>query len=246
MNFVNSSTPKLAGIIQSNYIPWKGYFDFIACCDEFVLLDEVQYTRRDWRNRNKIKTKDGLAWLTIPVEVKGKYEQRIDETRISEPNWHLEHRRSLQHAYGKAPCFAEVWPYVESLYDAVAGELLLTRINEHFIRSLASYLGIATPIHRSTEFSAGPGKNERLIEICEELGATIYLSGPAAKAYMNESLWNARGLSVRFKSYADYPEYSQLYPPFEHGVTVLDLLFNLGKKAGEYYRSPQRFEPSHE
>jgi len=247
MNFASSSAPrKIAGIIQSNYIPWKGYFDLIASCDDFVLLDEVQYTRRDWRNRNKIKSKDGLQWLTIPVEVKGKYDQRIDETRVSDPAWHLAHLRSLQHAYGKAPCFDAVWPYVENLYVSVADEPLLSRINERFIRGIADYLHIPTPIHRSTEFSAGAGKNERLIEICERLGATIYVSGPAAKIYMDRSLWSGRGIGVRYKSYSGYPEYPQLHPPFEHGVSVLDLLFNLGPKAVEFFRTPAPFETSDE
>lgn len=246
MSYVSSDpSPKLVGIIQSNYIPWKGYFDFIASCDEFVLLDEVQYTRRDWRNRNKIKTKDGLQWLTIPVEVKGKYEQRIDETRVSDPQWHIEHRRALRHAYAKAPHFDAVWPRIDAIYEDLANESLLSRINERFIRGIAEYLRIETPIRRSTEFHAGQGKNERLIEICERLGATIYLSGPAARAYMDPSLWSGHGIDVRFKSYVAYPEYPQLHPPFAHAVTVLDLLFNAGPDAINYLRSPQRFEETH-
>lgn len=235
---------KRVGIIQSNYIPWKGYFDFIARCDEFVLLDEVQYTRRDWRNRNRIKTKSGLQWLTIPVEVKGKYEQRIDEVHVSNPFWASEHLRTLQLAYGRAPRFREVWPFVETLYASVSRESLLTRINETMIRCLAQFLGITTRIRRSDEFTTLEGKNERLMSICTQLGATEYLSGPAARAYVDESSWRHNGIEVRYKSYTGYAEYPQLHPPFEHAVTILDVLLHVGHTSSEYIRAIDEVEPA--
>jgi hypothetical protein len=246
MSYSTSDRPaKRVGIIQSNYIPWKGYFDFIAACDEFVLLDEVQYTRRDWRNRNRIKTTSGLQWLTIPVEVKGKYEQRIDEVRISNATWAGEHLRALQLVYGRAPHFREVWPFVEALYASVSQEPFLTRINETMIRSVAGFLGIATPIRRSDEFATIEGKNERLMSICVQLGANEYLSGPAARAYIDVSSWRDNGIEVRYKSYAGYAEYPQLHPPFEHAVTVLDVLFNAGRACDEYVRAADCIEPAH-
>jgi hypothetical protein len=228
---------KRVGIIQSNYIPWKGYFDFIASVDEFVLLDEVQYTRRDWRNRNKIKTADGLRWLTIPVDVSGKYTQAIDETRIADPRWTGEHVASLRHAYARAAHTKEQWPWIEALYERAQALPLLTEVNELFIRSIASRLGIATTISRSTDYASSAGKNERLMSICRQLGATTYLSGPAAAGYLDVELWREHGIGVEFKSYDGYREYKQLYEPFEHGVTVLDLFFNLGDGAIDYFRA---------
>ncbi|MGA7747823.1 MAG: WbqC family protein [Candidatus Aquilonibacter sp.] len=231
---------KRVGIIQSNYIPWKGYFDFIASVDEFVLLDEVQYTRRDWRNRNKIKTADGLRWLTIPVDVSGKYLQSIDETRIANPDWADEHLASLRHAYARAPHAKEQWPWIETLYAGAKALPMLAAVNELFIRAIVGRLGITTKISRSSDYAGTPGKNERLMAICRQAGASVYLSGPAAAAYIDQTLWNAQGIDVEFKSYERYPEYPQLHGPFEHGVTILDLFFNLGDEAQAYFQPRAR------
>lgn len=231
---------KRVGIIQSNYIPWKGYFDFIASVDEFVLLDEVQYTRRDWRNRNKIKTADGLRWLTIPVDVSGKYLQSIDETRIANPDWADEHLASLRHVYARAPHAKEQWPWIETLYAGAKALPMLAAVNELFIRAIVGRLGITTKISRSSDYAGTPGKNERLMAICRQAGASVYLSGPAAATYIDQTLWNAQGIQVEFKSYAGYPEYPQLHGPFEHGVTILDLFFNLGDEAQAYFQPRAR------
>jgi hypothetical protein len=228
-----------AGIIQSNYIPWKGYFDFIDDVDVFILLDDVQYTRRDWRNRNRIKTKDGIKWLTIPVDVKGKFFQAIDETAIAGPAWIDEHLSALRHCYGKAPFFQREWPWIAQTYESCRGELLLTRVNERFIRAICARLGITTEIRRSTEFELTPGKNERLIHLCRQAGADQYLSGPAARGYIDENEWNAAGISVRYKSYGGYPDYAQPFPPFEHAVSVLDTIFCTGPQARRHLKSSE-------
>jgi len=230
------SDGKRVGIIQSNYIPWKGYFDFIASVDEFVLLDEVQYTRRDWRNRNKIKTADGLHWLTIPVDVSGKYTQTIEQTKIADPKWAGEHLASLRHAYARATHAKEQWPWLQPLYETAAQLPMLTAVNELFIRAIAERLGIDTKISRSSDYVGAEGKNERLLAICEGAGASVYLSGPAAASYIDHALWNAHGINVEFKGYDGYPDYPQLHGPFEHGVTILDLFFNLGDDAPKYFR----------
>lgn len=226
-----------AGIIQSNYIPWKGYFDFIASVDEFVLLDEVQYTRRDWRNRNRIKTPDGTRWLTIPVDVSGKYTQTIQETQIADPEWASEHLKALHHAYARAAHAKQQWPWLEPLYERAASMRLLTEVNELFIRAIAERLGIHTRISRSSEYPSSEGKNERLLSICRSLGATTYLSGPAAAEYLDREFWNARGVDVEFKNYDGYPQYTQLHGDFEHAVTILDLFFNLGDAARDHFRA---------
>lgn len=226
-----------AGIIQSNYIPWKGYFDFIDSVDVFILLDDVQYTRRDWRNRNRIKTRDGLRWLTIPVDVKGKYFQRIDETRIARHDWIDEHLAALRHAYAAAPYFSGEWPEVAKIYETVRGQPMLSNVNERFIKALCSRLEIGTALRRSSDFDPAAGKNERLISLCRQAGADVYLSGPAARDYIDEAAWNAAGIEVQYKSYDGYQVYPQLHPPFEHGVTILDLLFNAGPEARSYLKS---------
>jgi hypothetical protein len=225
------------GIIQSNYIPWKGYFDFIASVDHFVLLDEVQYTRRDWRNRNKIKTATGLRWLTIPVDVSGKYTQAIEQTRIADPGWADEHSAALRHAYARAPHFKDQWQWIDDLYQRAKSVPLLSDVNELFLRGIAERLHILTPVSRSSSYATTTGKNERLLSICEQLGATSYLSGPAAAGYLDVALWTERGVKVEFMSYTGYPEYPQLHGAFEHGVSILDLLLNTGENAGRLFRA---------
>ncbi len=227
------------GIIQSNYVPWKGYFDFIAACDRFVLLDDVQFTRRDWRNRNRIKGPSGPRWLTIPVVSSGRYEQRIDQTEVADTGWHARHLALLRQTYADAACFREIWPLVESLYRDVGTLHLLSDINERMIRSLAAALGIDTPIDRSEAFKKAPGKNERLIDIARALGADEYLSGPAARSYLDLEQWRRAGIAVVYKSYDGYPEYPQPYPPFDHHVSVLDLMFATGSHAPSYLRSSE-------
>jgi hypothetical protein len=227
---------KRVAIVQSNYIPWKGYFDLIAASDEFILLDDVQYTRRDWRNRNKIKTPAGVQWLTIAVEVKGKYEQKISDVRVSEPDWARKHWRQLAQNYGKAPHYRAVAPEVERWYSAAAELPLLTDINALFLREVCRSLGIATRIRRSSEFTLEEGKTNRLLSLCAQAGAASYLSGPAAKDYLEVSQFSAAGISVEWMNYDGYPEYPQLFPPFDHAVTVLDLMFNTGPSATQFMK----------
>jgi hypothetical protein len=229
------------GIIQSNYIPWRGYFDFIDSVDVFVLLDDVQYTRRDWRNRNKIKTKDGLHWLTIPVNVKDKYTQAIQDVKVVDGSWAPEHLKALRHAYAKAPHFASEFPWVEDTYALCRNRQSLSDINLAFLTAICGRLGVATPMRQSSEFDLHTGKSERLIGICRQLGADTYVSGPAARDYIDAVQWRDNGIEVLYKSY-DYPEYPQSHPPFEHGVTVLDLIFNTGPDARSLMKSRQPFE----
>jgi hypothetical protein len=228
---------KRVAIVQSNYIPWKGYFDMIASVDEFILYDDVQYTRRDWRNRNQIKTPSGLAWLTIPVEVKGKYTQRIRDVVVSDTNWSKTHWRTLAHHYARAPHYRELKPRVEEWYGAVAALKYLSEINEHFLRAICGTLEIGTTITQSSQFNLSEGRTERLLNLCVQAGAQTYLSGPAARAYLDVPMFEAAGVAVSWMDYDGYPEYPQLYPPFEHGVTILDLLFNAGSAARRYMKA---------
>ena len=239
-----TSTPhsgRKVGIIQSNYIPWKGYFDFIAHVDEFVLFDDVQYTRRDWRNRNRIKTAQGPQWLTIPVNVSGKYFQKIQETEITDPSWAATHWKTLVHHYARAAAFREYRDRFEELYLGCT-ETMLSAVNHRFITAINEILGIRTPLSWSRDYPAATDNpSERLLAICRALGATEYVSGPAARDYLDVGLFEREGIRVTWMDYAGYPEYRQLHPPFEHGVTILDLLFNEGSEAPRYMkmRSPE-------
>jgi hypothetical protein len=226
---------KTALITQSNYIPWKGYFDAIAQADVFVVYDDVQYTRRDWRNRNRIKTQHGLHWLSIPIEVKGKFNQRISETKIASANWHDEHWRTIRSCYIKAAKFKEVEAVLTELY-AGANATYLTEVNLHFIRGICKYLGINTEIVMSSDFALTEGKTQRLVDICSAIGATHYITGPAAKEYLEESRFNEAGISVGYLDYSGYREYSQPYPPFEHGVSIIDVICANGTNARQYLK----------
>lgn len=223
-------------IVQSSYIPWKGYFDLINLADEFILFDDVQYTRRDWRNRNTIKTPQGLQWLTIPVEVKGRFHQLIRETRVSDPGWGGRHWRSLVHNYGRAAFFHEYAGRLEELFLG-ATDPFLSAINHRFMAALCEILGIGTRISRSSDYEMIEGKTERLVHLCVQACATDYLSGPSARAYIDEALFARAGIRVRYIDYAGYPEYRQLHGPFEHHVSALDLILNEGPGAPTFMKS---------
>ena len=216
---------KKIAISQSNYIPWKGYFDLINRVDEFILYDDAQFTRRDWRNRNKLKTPQGLKWLTIPVDVKGKYFQKINETKISDKGWTVKHWRQIKQNYAKAKNFKKYKDIFEELYLSCKEEYL-SEINHKFIIAINQILGIKTKIRFSSEFEIYGDQTEKLINICKQCNATIYISGPAAKSYFDEQLANKENIQVKWMNYENYKEYEQLHPPFEHGVTILDLILN--------------------
>lgn len=223
-------------ITQSNYIPWKGYFDSINMVDEFVLYDDMQFTRRDWRNRNQIKTRDGVKWLTIPVEVKGKYFQKIKETKISEPDWAEKHWNTIIHNYSRAKYFNEYKQIFEKLY-LDSKEEYLSKVNYNFIKTICEILGIKTKMIWSDEFNLLEEKTERLVDICKTLGATDYYSGPAAKAYMNEELFEKEDIRVHYFDYSGYPEYEQLHGEFTHAVSIIDLIFNEGPNSTKFMKS---------
>ncbi|MGG5818214.1 WbqC family protein [Falsiroseomonas sp. HW251] len=223
-------------VTQSNYLPWRGWFDMLRQADALVLLDSVQYTRRDWRNRNRIRTAQGPQWLTVPVEVKGRYLQAVDETRIAGPGWAAEHLRAIALAYRRAAHFEAEFPWIERALTAVAAEPMLTAVNEALIRATMARLGIERPVLRDGALlprDALPGMDpsERLAALAEAAGASRYLSGPAAKAYLDPAPFARRGIDVAWMDYAGYPEYPQLWDGFEPAVSVVDLILNTGDAA---------------
>lgn len=225
---------KKIAILQSNYIPWKGYFDIIQQSDVFVIYDEVQYTKNDWRNRNLIKTPNGLDWLTIPVKQKS-LDQKINETFISQHNWNKKHWNTLVGNYSKAPFFKS---YSEEFRDLFLGIETdnLSEINLLFIKKINSILEINTEIIDSQSLHLVGDKNERLIEAIKKLNGTHYISGPAAKSYLNIEAFEKEEIQLEWMNYSNYPEYPQMFLPFNHNVTILDLLFNVGPDAKYFYK----------
>lgn len=223
---------KKVAILQSNYIPWKGYFDMIAAVDEFILYDDMQFTKNDWRNRNQIKTPQGVRWLTVPVGID--ISRRIRDVTL-DPRWQVKHWKSLESNYRRAPHFDEIGAWLEPLYIGQS-YTHLSQLNRCFIEAICSYLCIKTLITNSWDYALTDGKTERLASLCEQAGATEYVSGPAAKDYIEESVFSKAGIKLTWFDYACYPEYPQLWGNFTHGVTILDLLFNCGKDARNYMR----------
>jgi len=226
---------KKVAIVQSNYIPWKGYFDLIAAVDEFILFDDVQYTRRDWRNRNLIKTAKGTGWLTIPVDVKGKYYQSIKDTKVADKEWNKRHWEIIKCNYSKAKHYNDFKHKFEDLYLNF-NEEYLSQINYRFISSICKILNIDTKISLSSDYGIIDGKSERLLDLCLKANAHEYHSGPAAKEYLNEELFKESKIMVKWMDYSGYKSYLQLHEPFEHKVSVIDLIFNCGNDATKYLK----------
>lgn len=224
-------------IIQSNYIPWKGYFDIINSVDVFVLYDTAQYTVNDWRNRNKIKAHSGPTWLTIPVR-RESLSQRILETTCVDQHWRRKHWRTISESYAKAAYFPTYRDLFEDLYLG-RSENSLSQINFAFLAAVCSALGIRTRILWSHDLELPEGRVERLVAICKRVGASRYISGPAARAYIGEppTAFEDAGIEVEYFDYSGYPEYRQLFPPFRHDVSALDLLFNEGPEAPQFMKS---------
>lgn len=223
------------GIIQSNYIPWRGYFDFIDDVDLFIFYDDVQYTRRDWRNRNTIKTANGLTWLTVPVALNSGSKTLIQEAKIDySQKWVKKHTRSLHHAYAKARFFKT---YSDEFFHILNNKFeTLSELNVTLIKWVIEKLKINTKTKMSREFHPQGKKTDKLIDILSKASATTYLSGPGAKKYLEIEKFKKAGICLEYKSY-EYQEFPQLYGRFEPHVSVVDLLFNCGENSKRFLKS---------
>jgi hypothetical protein len=225
-------------ISQSNYIPWRGYFDAIAGVDCFVLYDDMQYTKRDWRNRNKILSNQRELWLTIPVAVKGKFYQKIKDTKAIDNKWVDEHLKSIKYAYKKAAYAREVLPFIENLYQTCNYDFL-SEINLHFLKGILSYLEIKTQLESSSNFVLPEEKTDKLLHICQSLKAKTYCTGPAAKEYIIEKKFSDSHIHLQYWNNDDYPKYPQSQEPFVNFLSIIDTLFHTGLNARNYMKYMQ-------
>jgi len=227
---------KRIAISQSNYIPWKGYFDLIKTVDEFVLYDEVQFTKNDWRNRNRINTTTGPKWMTIPVATSAQFGQRILDARVVDQRWRKHHWHSWQSHYGSAAHFTDYRDQLAALYLS-STETQLSQINFAFIQAICRWLDIRTPIIWSQDYAhEAADPSVRLLQICQAAGATHYLSGPAARDYLRVELFHRSGIVVEWMNYNDYPSYRQLPGTFVHAVSAVDLILNEGPRAPAFLK----------
>lgn len=226
---------KKIAILQSNYIPWKGYFDLIASVDEFIVYDDMQFTKNDWRNRNLIKTPQGVQWMSVPVGPD--IRRRVRDVELTSV-WQVKHWKTLQSNYRRAPFFDEVAQWLEPLY-MTEQHTGLSQMNRTFMEAICRYIGIETRITNCWDYRlvGDTTRTARLVDLCEQAGATHYLSGPAAKDYIEPELFEESKIALQWFDYAGFPEYPQLWGGFVHGVTILDLLFNCGNDAPRYMRN---------
>lgn len=229
---------KKIAVLQSNYIPWKGYFDIIHDADEFIFYDEVQFTKNDWRNRNRILTPSGPQWLTIPTT--GSITQTIDEVQTAGSKWQRKHFNTLVTYYSRAPFFEKYRTFLEDFYLGQEWPGL-SELNRYLIiRISQDYLGIKTKFTDSRIYESHGTGHEKLLSLLQSAGAEYYVSGPAAKSYIHAEDYERCGIELHWKDYSGYPEYKQLHEPFCHNVTILDLLFNTGEAAPDYIWSAGR------
>jgi len=216
-------------ILQSNYIPWKGYFDIIQNVDLFIFHDDIQYTKSDWRNRNKIKSAGGLKWITIPC---GTDEHRlICDVKLPDTNWQEKHWNMIKSHYRKSTFYSYYYDFFDEVYTKIRWKYLF-EINQYIIKKISTEIfGLKTKFDDSRNYNLKNSKAERVIELLEKVNATSYLSGPSAKSYLNNSLFLKKGINLEWMNYNGYPEYPQFYPPFAHHVSIIDLLFHTGPNA---------------
>lgn len=219
-------------ILQSSYIPWRGYFDLIQEADEFIFLDDVQFTKQDWRTRNSIKTMQGARWLSIPAG--NDINRRICDVAIKDHNWQAKHFKTISQNYVGCQHFSHYEHFLKSTYLDRRWDSL-SELNQYVTTEIATrFLGLATTFRDSREFGEMGRNQERLINILHRTGGTRYISGPSAKSYISEPLFQEAGIELVWKDYSGYPDYPQKFPPFVPNVSILDLLFNVGPDAPWY------------
>ena len=212
-------------VSQSNYIPWLGYFQTISSVSDFVFLDNVQYTNRDWRNRNQIKTPQGKLWLSLDVESVEK-NTLIQDVRFIHKEAKKKHLETIRRNYRRSEFFDEIFPEIEQIYESYQGDSL-SEFNQHLISSLAFKLGIRTRFHDAREFPNSSDASRRILEICLSLKANTYVSGPSAQDYLDLEIFTSNSIQVEWFEYS-IEAYQQLWGDFDPRVSVLDPILNNG------------------
>ena len=234
-------------ISQPGYLPWAGFFDLIDQVDQFVLLDDAQFVRQSWDQRNRIKAPAGLQWLTVPVAFRGRLGQPLLEVEIREPAFWEKHLRAIEVSYGKARYFDKYFEHLKRLLEKCgAGSAKLIDLNLSLIQWLAAELAVTTPMVRSSTLGVEGKRSGRLVSMCKLLGASDYISPRSATYLLDDlGLFEEAGLGVWFQNYT-HPEYEQRFPPFLPYASILDMLFNQGPESGAIMRSGrgQPFTPS--
>ncbi|MCY7348728.1 MAG: WbqC family protein [Pyrinomonadaceae bacterium] len=223
-------------ILQPFYIPWRGYFHQIQQADVFIFYDDVQYEKRGWCSRNRVKTANGVQWLSIPVLNKNSIVRGVPINEIeidrSQNNWREKHQKTLRQSYGKAPFFSKYELFLTEFYER--NDKFLADLTIDLTIALARELGIEkTKFYRASAFGASGRKTDRLLFLLNAVGATDYITGAAAKNYIEAEKFAEARINLEYMIY-DYPEYEQLYSPFDGQVSILDLLFMKGTETGKY------------
>jgi hypothetical protein len=221
-------------ITQPNYIPWKGYFSCMENVTDLVLYDNVQYTKRDWRNRNYLISPLGPKLLSIPVYTKGKYFQKINEVKVSNEKWFISHWKFIETNYSKSKYFDKYEDIFKKIYFNFETDLL-SDINFIFLKKIIDLLEIKINIHKSSDLNIDGDRNTKLLNICKFLNADTYLSGPSAKCYLDENMFNINGIKVEYHNYNNFKKYKQNWNGFYHYVSILDMFFNLGDNIKKYF-----------
>jgi hypothetical protein len=220
------------GSVQSCYIPWRGYFDIIRRSDIFVFHDDIQYTKQDWRNRNRIRTPTGPIWLTVPVR-KETTGGTIDEVVIdSAQDWGLQHWRKITANYERAAHFNDCAPALKDVL--LSGETRLSVLNIRAIRLICDMIQIRTRMIESRSLGLTGRRTDRLIAMCRAVGATRYLSGPSAQSYLEPEKFAENGIELAYIDYR-YPEYPQQLDGFLDHMSIVDLLLNCGSDCLKYF-----------
>jgi hypothetical protein len=229
-------TEKKVVVLQSNYLPWKGYFDLIGRSDLFIFYDDVQFTKNDWRNRNKIKTPRGAEWISIPCGPDLK--RLIREVTITRHDWQKDHWNRIKINYLGTPYFNLYKDFFEDFYLNRIWTSL-SELNQYLIVHIAGqFLKLENAFADSASFHPEGTRLNRLVDVLKKAGATEYISGPAAKSYIAEEIFEKENIKLRWMDYGHYREYRQQYPPFVHEVSIIDLLFNEGPDAMHYIAQP--------
>ena len=218
------------GILQPGYLPWLGFFEQMWRSDIFVIYDDVQYDKEGWRNRNRIKSANGVQWLSVPVLFKLSDAPLIKDIKIdNKTNWRKKHLASIRQNYTKAPFFKDYIGFFEAAY-ARHWEYLLD-LDMFFIAGLAQFLGMADKvIHLSSSVGVQGDRIGRLINLCRHFGVDTFYEGHSGRNYIDEELFLAQGVTVEYQSY-QHPMYNQLYGEFVPYLSVIDLLFNHGRES---------------